>query len=106
MDGFSALNNGTITRLDTMDTTTWYGLEDGSGANGPAGRTFTLGADGWRIDGDDSSWVGRGWLTPNSDGSSSHSGSQDWIFTATKVPAPSGLALLGLAGLTAARRRR
>ncbi|MFI4896475.1 MAG: PEP-CTERM sorting domain-containing protein [Phycisphaerales bacterium JB059] len=106
VDGFSALNNGTITRLDTMETVTWYALEDASGANGPAGRTFTFGADGWRLDGDDSSWVGRGWLTTNSDGSPISHGSQDWIFTAIKVPAPSGLALLAMGALGAARRRR
>ncbi len=106
VDGFSVLNSGSFTRLDTNEMITWYGLEDASGANGPAGETFHFASDGWRIDGDDSSWVGRGWLTPNFDGSPLGSGSQDWIFTAELIPAPSGLALLGLAGLAGTRRRR
>ncbi|MEZ6242136.1 MAG: hypothetical protein R3B57_03755 [Phycisphaerales bacterium] len=107
VNGFSALNNGTITRLDTMVSQTWYGLEDVNGDNGPAGDVFKLAADGWRIDGDNDTWVGRGWLTPNSDGSHiAGGGSQDWIFVAKEIPAPSGVALLGLAGLAATRRRR
>jgi len=105
--GFSTLNNGTITRLDTMESQAWYGLEDAAGDNGPAGEVFRLAADGWRIDGDDSTWVGRGWLTPNIDGSPIHGGgAQDWIFVAKVIPAPSGLALLALAGLGVTRRRR
>lgn len=104
--GFSLLNTGTITRLDTNETMTWYGMEDAAGDNGPVGEAFRFAADGWRIDNDDSTWVGRGWLTMNDDGSPSAAPAQDWIFTATAVPTPSSLALLGLGGLAATRRRR
>ncbi len=104
--GFSTLNVGTITRLDTNETVTWYGMEDVPGDNGPAGEAFRFAADGWRIDNDDSSWVGRGWMTMNDDGSESAAPAQDWFFSAIPVPAPSSLALLGLGGLAATRRRR
>jgi len=106
VDGFSTLNIGSFTRLDTNETTTWYGKTDDAGMNGPAGVSMTFASDGWRVDGDDSSWVGRGWFTQNADGTLSHTGSQDWLFTATLVPAPTGTALLGLGGLAAMRRRR
>ena len=104
--GFSGLSVGTFTRLDTNETTTWYDMEDAAGENGPAGETFRLAADGWRIDNDNSSWVGRGWLTTNSDGSMMGPPAQDWFFSATVIPAPSAFAVLGLGGLAACRRRR
>jgi len=106
IDGFSLLNTGTITRLDTNETTTWYGMEDVLGDNGPAGNTFTFAADGWRIDNDDSTWVGRGWMTTNTDGSPSADPAQDWFFSAVQVPSPAGLSLLGFAGIASMRRRR
>jgi len=106
VDGFTLLNTGTITRSDTNETTTWYGMEDAAGDNGPAGNAFTFAADGWRLDNDNSTWVGRGWLTTNTDGSAAAAPAQDWFFTATPVPAPSGMALLGLVGLVSTRRRR
>ena len=106
IDGFTLLNGGTITRLDTNETTVWYGQEDTLGMNGPAGNVFTLAADGWEIDGDDSTWVGRGWMTTNTDGTPAFDPAQDWIFTATVIPAPASLGLLGLGGLAMARRRR
>jgi CubicO group peptidase (beta-lactamase class C family) len=106
VDGFSLLNNGTITRLDTNETTTWYGMEDALGDNGPAGNAFTFAADGFRIDNDDSTWVGRGWLTQNDDGSMTAPPAQDWIFTANLIPAPSAMALFGFAGIATMRRRR
>lgn len=68
-------------------------------ANGD-GLVFQLLADGHRIDGDDSSLVGRGWLLPNGAG-------EDWLVRAVVVPEP-GTALLfgfGLATLAGARRR-
>jgi hypothetical protein len=104
--GFSGLSVGTFTRLDTNETPTWYDMEDAAGENGPAGETFRLAEDGWRIDNDNSSWVGRGWLTTNSDGSMMGPPAQDWFFTATVIPAPSGLALIGIGGIAACRRRR
>lgn len=104
--GFTTLNTGVFTRLDTNESMVWYGMEDVAGDNGPAGGTFTFAADGWNIDGDDSTWVGRGWLTMNDDGSMTAPPAQDWIFTATVIPAPSAFALLGMGGLVAARRRR
>jgi hypothetical protein len=106
IDGFSLLNTGTITRLDTNETTTWFGMEDALGENGPAGNAFTFAADGYRIDDDETTWVGRGWLTQNDDGSMTAPPAQDWFFTANVIPAPSSLALLGMGGLVAARRRR
>lgn len=106
VNGFTTLNNGVFTRLDTNESTTWYGMEDSAGDNGPIGGTFTFASDGWEIPGDDSSWVGRGWLTQNDDGSMTAAPAQDWIFTANLIPAPGSLALLGLGGLAAVRRRR
>ncbi len=107
VDGFAVLNSGTFTRLDTLASETMYGLEDSAGDHGPVDEVFRIAADGWRIDGDDDTWVGRGWLTPNDDGSPLHAGgSLDWIFVGKKIPAPSSLALLGVAGACASRRRR
>ncbi len=100
VNGFSASNSGTLTNLDTMDVIDLYGKDNA------AGLVFAFLADGHRLDGDDDSWVGRGWITDQSDGSDPYSGYRDWLFTATKVPAPGALALLGLGGLCSARRRR
>lgn len=105
IDGFSLLNSGTMTRSDTNETTTWYGMTDATGMNGPVGNAFTFAADGWRIDNDDSTWVGRGWLTENMEDTASAAPAQDWFFTAT-VPSPAGASLFGLAGFAAMRRRR
>ena len=55
--------------------------------------------NGWEVNGFDAG-------NTNDDGSMSASGSQDWLFTANKVPAPSGIAVLGLGGMIATRRRR
>jgi hypothetical protein len=106
VDGFTTLNSGTITRLDTNETTTWYGMTDDTGENGPIGSSFLLASDGFRITGDDSTWVGRGWLTTNDDGSMAAAPAQDWLFAASVIPSPSSMALLGMGGLIAARRRR
>tara|TARA_R110002072_G_scaffold137772_2_gene280616 strand:+ start:1571 stop:2245 length:675 start_codon:yes stop_codon:yes gene_type:complete len=100
VNGFDAGNTGTLTNLDTQAVTDLYSKENG------AGLVFAMLADGHRLSGDSSSWVGRGWLTTNDDGSMPASGSQDWLFTANKVPAPSGIAVLGLGGMIATRRRR
>ncbi|MHC5025434.1 MAG: hypothetical protein ACYTGR_01560 [Planctomycetota bacterium] len=68
------------------------------------GLSFAFRSDGHRLTGDDTSWVGRGWLTDNPERIDS-SGAQDWLFRAEVVPAPSALAVLGL-GLFGGRRRR
>ena len=99
VNGFDAGNTGTITNMTTQEVTTLYGKAN------MAGLVFSMRADGHRM-GDSSSWVGRGWLTTNEDGSSPAAGSQDWLFTANPIPSPSGLAILGLSGLMTARRRR
>ncbi|MFG0258609.1 MAG: hypothetical protein ACF8GE_11965 [Phycisphaerales bacterium JB043] len=48
-------------------------------------------------------YVGRGWVTSNSDGSN-ESGTQDWLFVA--VPTPGVGMAFGVAGLGLLRRRR
>lgn len=106
VNGFTTLNSGTFTRLDTNDSVTLYGMESMNANDGPLGSTFVFAADGWRIAGDDTTWVGRGWLTSNDDGSAVSARAQDWFFTATVIPSPSAMALLGMGGLVATRRRR
>lgn len=67
---------------------------------GDSGPVFEFLADGHRLDGDDDSAVGRGWLLPPGT-------TDDWLVTAVPVPEPGTALLVGL-GLTtlAARRRR
>ncbi len=100
VNGFDAANSGTLTNLDTMAVIDLYGKDN------PAGLVFAFLADGHRLDNDDDSWVGRGWITDQSDGSDPLGGYRDWLFTATEVPAPGALALIGLGGMVASRRRR
>ncbi|MEZ6241886.1 MAG: hypothetical protein R3B57_02485 [Phycisphaerales bacterium] len=69
------------------------------------GISFIFAPDGHRLPGDDSSWVGRGWVM--ADGVQRTGYTQDWLFTADVVPAPGTLALaLGGGVLTMPRRRR
>lgn len=74
-----------------------FGKSDGSDA-------FRFLADGHRIGGDNSSWVGRGWLLPNN----MMGDTNDFLFQGALVPLPAaawgGLAMLG--GIAAARRFR
>ena len=64
--------------------------------------SFLFLPDGYRIDGNDSSFVGRGWFSLDPDGGSPPPGSSlDWLFIG--VPAPSTGALLAL-GLLATNR--
>lgn len=74
-----------------------FGKSDGNDA-------FRFLADGHRISGDSSSWVGRGWLLPNN----MMGDTNDFLFQGALVPLPAaawgGLAMLG--GIAAARRFR
>ncbi len=58
-----------------------------------AGHRAFAGISGW------------GWLNHGPAGSP-HIDSSDWLFTANLIPTPGSLALLGLGGLVAARRKR
>lgn len=63
------------------------------------GRTFEFLADGYRLTGDDSTPVGRGWLQPPDT-------TDDWLVRAEQVPEPASLWLLGSALAALALRRR
>lgn len=63
---------------------------------------FLFLSDGHRLDGDDSSWVGRGWVTDLANGNDGLT--RDWLFTATPTPGTAVIALSGIAML--GRRRR
>ena len=93
-------NNGTLTPVGvaTRDDAIFTLTDDNNNA-------FIFAPDGDRIAGDDSTWVGRGWMTTNTDGTP-EGGNQDWLFVGTPVPGPGSLALAGLGLLSAARRRR
>lgn len=97
--GFSDMNAGTITRVsDNFSWDIYAGTE-------PSNNSFIFRPDGYRLDGDDSTWVGRGWITDQSDGTDPLGGARDWIFTATEIPAPS-TGLIALTGVLAMSRRR
>lgn len=97
--GFDSANAGTITRVS--DNMSW----DIFGMPSMTGAVLHFRPDGYRLDGDDSTWVGRGWITDQSDGSDPLQGARDWIFTATVIPAPS-TGLIALTGVLAMSRRR
>ncbi|MEM9082644.1 MAG: hypothetical protein AAGB34_03530 [Planctomycetota bacterium] len=94
--GEHAVNGGTL-------------IEDGGdntqvvlGSKAANGVVFYIQADGHRLSGDNTTWVGRGWVTPPA------AGFQDWLFTGvdTGIPTPGSAALIGVAGLVAVRRKR
>jgi len=94
-------NTGTLTRTSTGDTIDLF-------TTPVTGDTFVFRPDGHRLPGDSTSFVGRGWLTDQSDGSDPYGGFRDWLFIGIEreVPAPGSVALLALGGLVASRRRR
>lgn len=98
--GLDASNVGSITRVS--DNASWA-LE--TELFGSSNNAFLFAPDGYRLDNDDSTWVGRGWL---SDGSGPLDGDRDWSFIGIdrEIPAPGALAMLGLGGLVGSRRRR
>ncbi len=100
VNGFDASNGGTVTNMDTNAVTQLYGMDNN------LGLVFAFLADGHRLDGDNTTWVGRGWITDQSDGTDPAAGTKDWLFKGELIPTPSSFALLGLGGLVASRRRR
>ena len=93
--GFTATGgSGVLTDPFLVDTVL-------SGETNGSGFVFEFLADGFRIDGDNDTPVGRGWLMPSGT-------TNDWIVRAVLIPEPAtGLLLgLGLAGLAALRRRQ
>lgn len=97
--GFDAANMGVLTRVS--DNMAW----DLFAMTEPSNNAFLFRPDGYRLDMDDDTWVGRGWITDQSDGTDPLNGARDWIFQATEVPAP-GTAVLALSGVLAMSRRR
>ncbi|MEQ8850540.1 MAG: hypothetical protein RIB32_02010 [Phycisphaerales bacterium] len=101
-DGWVAYDLGAIGSIDFLDDS-FYDEEMTARSSGSAdGITFQFRANGHRIDGDDSSWVARGWLGGYQSGFT-----RDWLTGATQVEVPApGAAVMGLAGLGLIARRR
>jgi hypothetical protein len=88
--GFTATGgSGTLTDPSNNDTAL-TGLQNGSG------YAFEFLADGWRIDGDSDSEVGRGWLQGY--------GTNDWLVRAIPEPGTLWIFGAGLLALTLYRR--
>jgi len=95
--GFNATGGfGTLTRQLGGEVIDLLGHANG------AGIAFEFDNDGHRLSGDNSSWVGRGWLEPSSPCC------DDWLIVSVSVPEPGTLALLslGLVGIGFTRRRK
>lgn len=96
LNGFSATaGNGSVTRNGSAETIALAAnLND-------QGLAFFFAPDGYRLPGDSTIPVGRGWLLPPDT-------TDDFLFTASLVPLPAGVWLLvsGFAGLVALGRRR
>ena len=100
----NVLNTGTLTALDAMGMPE-SGPESVFTVTDDDNNSFIFQSDGHRLAGDSSSWVGRGWLTMDDSGANT-GGTQDWLFTATVIPAPGAAALFALGLGVATRRRR
>ncbi len=92
--GFRATGGTGNLSLNGVEQTSWEGKQDGSGF------AFLFLGDGHRLDGDNDSTVGRGWLNLD--------GTNDWLVTASPVPSPSAFILFGtgLGGLVLLRYRK
>jgi|GEM_PF-1467343 len=99
---------GRMTGLNTTgDSPIGDGVSQDLFAHSNGSDTFSFLSDGHRLDGDNTSWVGRGWITPNGVAGDTN----DFLFTAVEVvPLPpaafAGLLGLSLVGVSHARRRR
>jgi hypothetical protein len=102
VSGFDAMNAGTLTRVSDNTEFEIYGMPN------LVDNVLNFRPDGYRLDGDDDTWVGRGWITDQIDGTDPLDGERDWIFTAIdrEIPAPGAAALLAMGGLLSTRRRR
>ncbi len=97
-DGWVAYDMGVVGTLDFLDDS--FQDEEMFAKQNGEGISFYLLSNGHRLDGDDSSWVGRGWF-----GGADRGFTRDWLVTAKLVPAP-GAAVTALAGLGLIARRR
>lgn len=102
VSGFDAMNAGTLTRVSDNTEFDLYGMPN------LVDNVLNFRPDGYRLDNDEDTWVGRGWITDQIDGTDPLNGERDWIFTAIdrEIPAPGAAALLAMGGLLSTRRRR
>ncbi|MEO1130728.1 MAG: hypothetical protein AAFX05_13635 [Planctomycetota bacterium] len=100
--GDPTMNSGTLTSQGNADVVAGVvvNIYDTTGS-----ETFILREDGHRLSGDNSTRVGRGWNSLDPTGTSAPGGSfRDWLFIA--IPAPAGSAVLAMAAVGIAIRRR
>lgn len=106
-DGFKATDgSGTLVKEDGSETI-YLGYKQGnSGVEN--GFAFLFGSDGHRLS-DPDGYAGRGWLTVGfAPDNMSDAGTNDFLFTASPVPLPAPVLMLGAAllGIGAAGMRR